>query len=133
MMLTSGGQRGDTARCEKLGISAYLLKPVRQSELHDAIARVLGDEEAVKASPMITRYSLQNQDQSKRTLEILLAEDNPVNQKLAVRLLEKRGHHVVVAGNGRLALDALDQRSFDLVFMDVQMSRALRKELSLSK
>jgi two-component system, sensor histidine kinase and response regulator len=120
MMLTSGGQRGDAARCGELGIAAYLLKPVRQSELREAIARVLSAKEQ-GAMPMITRYSLQADAEPAKSLDILLAEDNLVNQKLAIRLLEKRGHRVVVAGNGRDALVALEKRSFDLVLMDVQM------------
>ena len=121
MMLTSGGQRGDAARCGELGIAAYLLKPVRQSELRDAIARVLGAKERAGATSMITRKTLEEDADPKKSLHILLAEDNPVNQKLAVRLLEKRGHFVVVAGNGKEALEALDKKSFDLVLMDVQM------------
>jgi PAS domain S-box-containing protein len=121
MMLTSGGQRGDMARCEELGIAAYLLKPVRQAELRRAIAKALGGGERATPAPMLTRYSVQEADGPRRTMEILLAEDNPVNQKLAIRLLEKRGHRVIVAGNGREALDALEERSFDLVLMDVQM------------
>jgi two-component system sensor histidine kinase/response regulator len=121
MMLTSGGQRGDAARCGELGIAAYLLKPVRQSELRDAIARVLNAKEQAGAIPMITQYSMQKNGASATGLHILLAEDNPVNQKLAVRLLEKRGHHVAVASTGRQALLALEKRSYDLVLMDVQM------------
>jgi two-component system, sensor histidine kinase and response regulator len=121
MMLTSGGQRGDAARCGELGISAYLLKPVRQLELREAIARVLGAKEQPGPKPMITPYSLNGDSDPKKSLRILLAEDNPVNQKLAVRLLEKRGHHVTVATNGRQALSALEKSSYDLVLMDVQM------------
>jgi two-component system sensor histidine kinase/response regulator len=121
MMLTSGGQRGDTVRCSELGIAAYLLKPVRQSELCDAIARVLGGKERVGPKPMITPYSIQNESGPKKSLQILLAEDNPINQKLAVRMLEKRGHHVTVAANGKQAVSALESGPFDLVLMDVQM------------
>jgi signal transduction histidine kinase/CheY-like chemotaxis protein len=121
MMLTSAGHRGDAARCQELGVAAYLLKPIRQSELREAIARVLGAREQKGAIPLITRYSLQDAREPAASLRILLAEDNAVNQLLASRLLEKRGHSVVVAGNGREALDALEKERFDLVFMDVQM------------
>jgi two-component system, sensor histidine kinase and response regulator len=121
MMLTSGGQRGDAVRCGELGIAAYLLKPVRQSELREAIARVLNAKEQAGAIPMITQYSIQKSGGSATALHILLAEDNPVNQKLAIRLLEKRGHHVAVASNGKQALQALEKTSYDLVLMDVQM------------
>ncbi len=121
MMLTSGGQRGDAARCGELGISAYLLKPVRQAELREAISRVLNPKEQMGAVPMITRKLLQDDLDPKKALHILLAEDNAVNQKLAIRLLEKRGHQVALAGNGRQALSALEKTAFDLVLMDVQM------------
>jgi PAS domain S-box-containing protein len=122
MMLTSGGQRGDVARCREVGVDAYLTKPIRQSELHDAILGVLG----AKTSPderrsLVTHHSLRN---GRRSLHILLAEDNVVNQRLAVRLLEKRGHQVTVAANGGEALRLLEKSGstpFDLVLMDIQM------------
>jgi CheY-like chemotaxis protein len=120
MMLTSGSQRGDAARCEQLGITAYLLKPVRQSELRQAITRALSAKEQAQVLPMITSYPSEP-DQLSPSLLILLAEDNPVNQKVAIRLLEKRGHRVVAASNGREALSALAHDSYDLVLMDVQM------------
>ena len=121
MMLTSAGHRGDAQRCRELGISAYLLKPIRQSELREAIARVLGAKEQGGAIPLITRYSLGDAREAHEILRVLLVEDNPVNQRLATRMLEKRGHRVAVAGNGLEALEALEKESFDLVFMDVQM------------
>jgi len=121
MMLTSAGHRGDAARCQELGVSAYLLKPIRQSELREAIARVLGAREQKGAIPLIMRYSLQDAREPSSSLRILLAEDNLVNQRLATRLLEKRGHSVAVAANGLEALQALEKESFDLVFMDLQM------------
>lgn len=121
MMLTSAGHKGDAARCKELGISAYLLKPIRQSELREAIARVLGAREQIGAIPLITRYSLGDARDPDTILRILLAEDNPVNQRLATRLLEKRGHRVAVACNGQEALEALEKETFDLVLMDVQM------------
>ncbi len=121
MMLTSGGQRGDSARCSELGIAAYLLKPVRQSELREAIARVLGAQEPLNTAPMLTRDTLVNGRDPACALQILLAEDNLINQKLAIRLLEKRGHQVTVTENGKEALAALAERAYDLVLMDVQM------------
>ncbi|MFL6210577.1 MAG: response regulator [Pyrinomonadaceae bacterium] len=124
MMLTSGGQSRDIARCRELGIAAYLIKPIKQSELLDRILTVLdgkplGHAPAVAAAP---GPELGNAAQpSDRSLRILLAEDNEVNQRLAVRMLEKQGHAIVVAGNGLEALAALERAAFDLVLMDVQM------------
>ena len=117
--LTSAGQRGDGARCRELGVAAYLTKPVGQSELFDCIVRVLGTSSAGAGSTaLITHHTLR---EGKRKLQVLLAEDNAVNQKLAARLLEKHGHRVTVTSNGREALAALDQENFDVVLMDVQM------------
>jgi signal transduction histidine kinase/DNA-binding response OmpR family regulator len=121
MMLTSAGHRGDAARCQELGVAAYLLKPIRQSELREAIARVLVAKEQNGAIPLVTRYSLQDTRDPLSSLRVLLVEDNAVNRLLATRLLEKRGHRVAVATNGREALDALENESYDLIFMDVQM------------
>jgi signal transduction histidine kinase/CheY-like chemotaxis protein/HAMP domain-containing protein len=119
MMLTSAGHQGDAARCRELGVAAYLLKPIRQSELREAVARTLGARVQDGAPSAITRFSVQLDPTT--SLHILLAEDNLVNQRLAVRLLEKRGHRVVVAADGREALQALAKEAFDLVLMDVQM------------
>ena len=121
MMLTSAGHRGDGARCQELGVAAYLLKPIRQSELREAIARVLGAPAQKGAIPLVTRYSLQDARTPQAILSVLVAEDNAVNQLLATRLLEKRGHRVVVTTNGREALEALAKDRYDLVLMDVQM------------
>jgi signal transduction histidine kinase/DNA-binding response OmpR family regulator len=121
MMLTSAGHRGDAARCQELGVAAYLLKPIRQSELREAVARVLGARPQEGVIPLITRFSLHDAREPGSSLRVLLAEDNLVNQRLAVRLLEKRGHRVVVAATGLQALKALEKEKFDLVLMDVQM------------
>jgi CheY-like chemotaxis protein len=119
MMLTSAGQRGDAARCRELGVAAYLTKPIAQAELLDAIQGVLGlRTQAVEQPRLLTRHALR---EARRSLRVLLAEDNAVNQKLASRLLEKRGHRVVVVSNGREALERLGKQRFDLVLMDVQM------------
>jgi CheY-like chemotaxis protein len=121
MMLTSAGHRGDAARCQELGVAAYLLKPIRQSELREAIARVLGAREQKGAIPLITRYSLGDALEPMAVLRVLVAEDNAVNQRLATRLLEKRGHRVTVTANGREAVEAQANQTFDLILMDVQM------------
>src|SRR3984893_1716744 len=118
MMLTSAGHLGDAARCRELGISAYLMKPVRQAELLDAICKVLNRVPNTAISSLVTRHSLQ---EDKHRPRVLLAEDNAVNQTLAVRLLEKRGYSVKVAGSGLLALEAFEKEQFDAVLMDIQM------------
>ena len=118
MMLTSGGDTDDIARCERLGAAAYLLKPVKQSELLDAIVLALGlpeRQEQRRPAARAANYP------SLPPLKILLAEDSLVNQKLAVGLLEKHGHRVTVVDNGRQAVTAVEADDFDLVLMDVQM------------
>ena len=127
MMLTSVGQRGDAARCRELGISAYLTKPIKQSDLFDAIKTVLAlrNQDAEQRN-LVTRYSLRERPcypaaASSRSLHILLAEDNVVNQQVATKILTNRGHSVVVALNGRQAMEAFEKERFDLIFMDVQM------------
>ena len=121
MMLTSAGQQGDAARCRELGVAAYLLKPVRKSDLRDAIARVLGVHEPTGAVQPKTAMSLQAGKNPAVRLRVLLAEDNPVNQLLVQRLLVKRGHSVVVASTGLEALDLLQRENVDVVLMDIQM------------
>jgi len=119
MMMTANGWRGDAARCRELGIAAYLTKPISPAELWEALTMVLRPPSAAVASmPLVTRHSLR---ESRRPLHILLAEDNVVNQRLAIRLLEKQGHTVVIVGDGQAAVAAVAQQSFDVVLMDVQM------------
>ncbi len=123
MMLSSAGQRGDAARCRELGIAAYLTKPIRQSELRHAIVTVLGAKAEEKPIPqLVTRHTVREEEQDTKTwFKVLLAEDNPVNQQLAMRLLQKRRYRVIVVGNGREALETLEKDKFDLILMDVQM------------
>jgi len=121
MMLTSAGHRGDAERCRELEVSAYLLKPIRQSELREAIAQVLGARQEHVSAPLVTRFSQLEPRDPAPSLCILVAEDNLVNRKLIERLLEKRGHGVSLASNGREALAAVKSGQFELVFMDVQM------------
>jgi signal transduction histidine kinase/CheY-like chemotaxis protein len=117
IMVSSAGQGGFATRCREAGLAGYLSKPLKQSELFDAIVTALSKKPACQAelTPTKPRTTL------RRNLQILLAEDNPVNQRLAVRLLEKQGHRVVVTGNGKEALAALERERFDLILMDVQM------------
>jgi two-component system, sensor histidine kinase and response regulator len=122
MMLTSAGHVGDVQRCRDLNVSAYLLKPIRESELRDVVARVLGGsmEKSLLcpyANPAIRAKIARSPD----GLEILLAEDNPVNQKVAMCMLEKRGHRVALASNGQEVLALMTHKSFDLILMDVHM------------
>jgi PAS domain S-box-containing protein len=118
MMLSSSGQPGDISRCRSLGIAASLLKPIKQSELLDAIVTVLGRPGPERDRP---RPAAPAAAGTGRRLHVLLAEDNVVNQTLAVRLLERAGHTVTVAGDGREAVQLLAERPFDLVLMDVEM------------
>jgi CheY-like chemotaxis protein len=118
MMLTSSARSRDPARVRELGIAACLAKPVMQGQLSDAILAAMGRKAAAeKALPMADRAARLGES----GLRVLLAEDNAVNQKLASRLLERRGHTVAVASNGRQALEMLDKQSFDLVVLDVSM------------
>jgi two-component system sensor histidine kinase/response regulator len=117
LMLTSGDRPGDISRCEQLGVAAYLMKPIKQSELFDAVAMVLGAiETADEHAPAVEEKS-----RSLPPLRVLLAEDSLVNQKLVVGLLARHGHQVQVVSNGLQAVEAARDVKFDVVLMDVQM------------
>jgi len=116
IMLTSGDHPEDATHCERLGIANYLLKPVKQSELLDAIERALG---VLVPKAELTRAA--DETPPARALRILLAEDSIVNQKLAVALLTRQGHTVTIANNGKEAVAAVDRESFDVILMDIQM------------
>jgi PAS domain S-box-containing protein len=118
LMLTSIDRAGDLVRCRELGI-AHLLKPVAQSDLLEAIVRVL--RLSFERAGMRATVADKTAPNSRRPLRILLAEDNLINQRLAVALLRKGGHTVVMAANGKQALAALEREAFDLMFMDIQM------------
>jgi len=123
MMLASGGRSEDAARARALGVAAYLTKPIRQADLLAALLTTLGmAAETGERRRQAERAEGQGGAQQRaRGLRILLAEDNIVNQQLARRILEKRGHTVATVATGTAALAALEQEPFDLVLMDVQM------------
>jgi len=119
MMLTSADRHDDIARCRRMGLAGYVVKPVGQSDLWDAIVTALG-RRPQPAQPRRQREA-PSPARAAAPLHVLLAEDNAANQHLARRLLEKRGHAVTVVANGREAIDAVRCRRFDVVLMDVQM------------
>lgn len=120
ILMTGAGERGDAAKCREMGIEAYMLKPFGSSDLHETIGVVLGRgkrKERVSEAP-VTRHTLR---ECRHGVRILLAEDNPVNMKLACRLLEKRGYSVTAVENGLEAVEAVQSGDFQMVLMDIQM------------
>jgi CheY-like chemotaxis protein len=131
MMLTSAQQLNDAKRCRDLGVSQYLTKPILQSELMKSILNVLAENEPTAAGAPLAAVNADGKrepSERKRVTKgpgdgkhILLAEDNVINQRLAIRLLEKLGHTCMLAENGREAVEAFESEKFDLILMDVQM------------
>jgi signal transduction histidine kinase/CheY-like chemotaxis protein/ligand-binding sensor domain-containing protein len=121
IMLTSASQSGDSARCRELGLAAHLTKPVSSWDLRQLICGVLDRDAEEPPAPEPAAGGLPGKARSAASLKILVAEDNPINQMVAVRLLEKRAHRVTVAATGREAVAAVERERFDLVLMDVQM------------
>ncbi|MEM7405021.1 MAG: response regulator [Pseudomonadota bacterium] len=123
MLLTSMGRRGEAAEMQAVGFSAYLTKPVKQSQLFDALVTVLTRATVPEAAPakaeLVTRHSLA--EQRKGDARILLAEDNAVNRLVAVKVLAKMGFRVDCAGNGLEALEAVQSETYGAVLMDCQM------------
>ena len=125
VLLTSMGQRGDSEEARKAGIEAYLTKPVRQYQLYDMLSTVLGftgveAESPGENRPLVTAHTLKEAEARSR-VRLLLAEDNEVNQKVAVRTLEKLGYRVDVADNGREAVEAISRTDYAAIVMDIQM------------
>jgi two-component system sensor histidine kinase/response regulator len=118
-LLTSGAQTGDTDRCCELGVSVYLVKPVGEMELMDAIERLLHPSSRAKVEPKPP--ARQASTDGNQPLRLLVVEDNPVNRLVATRLLAKRNHTVLSASNGREALEMIEREQFDCALMDVQM------------
>jgi len=124
MLLTSDDQSSSAARCKRMGAEAYLIKPIKPAELQMTIRKLLGRSEwaAAAASPAPAEAELVSE--SIRKLSILIAEDNAVNQKLAVAMVERLGHRATLASNGNEAVEKWKAGKFDLVLMDVQMPEA---------
>ena len=122
VMLTSSGRRGDAELLQDIGFSAYLTKPVKRQQLYDCLSTVLGMPVVVikkPAKPIVTRHTLS--EEKKRSIRILLAEDNPVNQKVAQKMLEKFGYYSDAVSNGFEVIKALSMIAYDIVLMDVVM------------
>jgi CheY-like chemotaxis protein len=120
ILSTSLGHRGQRNAAEQAGIAAYLTKPLRQSQLYDCIATVMGRATTPVDTPLVTRHSLM-EVQAQSRVKVLVVEDNVVNQKLFVRMLEQRGCRVDVAANGCEAVEATARIPYDCIFMDCQM------------
>ncbi len=118
ILLTSGMRDGDLEHARSVGVNLHLMKPISQSELFDAIIRVLGQKEK---TPVAGHRSVDELLSTQRALRVLLAEDSLVNQKLAIGLLSKVGHDVTVATNGKEAVELATKSRFDVVLMDLQM------------
>jgi PAS domain S-box-containing protein len=119
VLLTSFGQRGQGAEATRIGVSAYLTKPVDETDLHDCLVEVLAGRPG-RAPHLVTRHSLR-EARAPSSATLLVAEDNEVNQKVAARILEKLGYRVEVADNGREALAACERQQYDAVLMDAHM------------
>jgi CheY-like chemotaxis protein len=121
-MLTSVGQRGDAKRMKEIGFAAYLTKPIKRADLYTCLVTLLGSssqsQKEIQKTELITRHSLK---EYRRKLRFLLADDNEVNRRLALKILQKMGYEAHAVENGREAVDALKKEDYDIVLMDVQM------------
>jgi CheY-like chemotaxis protein len=127
VLLTSFGRRGDAKAAKEAGLAAYLTKPIRERQLHDCLVAVItrrpmasGVPVTKEAPSLITRHTLA-ETKAQVDLRILLAEDNIINQKVAVRLFQRLGYRLDVVANGREAVKAVSRSRYDVVFMDCQM------------
>ena len=120
VMMTPMGLRGDARRLEELGFAAYLTKPIRQQDLHDCLATVAGGQKRTSGKQkIVTKHTVR--DSRRSTLQILIAEDNIVNQKVALGILKKAGYNAVAVANGKEAVKALEETQYNIVLMDCQM------------
>jgi CheY-like chemotaxis protein len=121
VILTSMGKRGDAKRLESLGCAGYLLKPIKQQMLFDALVKIMNEKETKLPGTgrLVTRHLVK--EEKRKAQSILLVEDNPVNQKVALALLQKAGHSVDIANNGKEAIEMLQKKKYGLILMDIQM------------
>jgi two-component system sensor histidine kinase/response regulator len=120
IMMASEGQKGDAEKCRSIGIDAYLTKPIRKQVLFNTLKQIIIKKPDDDEAKLITRHSLRV---SHLKLKVLLAEDNPINQKVAMHMLERMGYAITVVDNGIDVLQALAKDKFDLILMDVQMPK----------
>ena len=121
IILTSMGRRKDARRLSEIGVKSYITKPVKQSQLYNNILSVMSRDESEEKEQTVSSLQEAAANQNEVPARILLAEDNPINQRVAVKILEKKNYIIDVANNGLEALKALDSKNYDIVLMDVQM------------
>ena len=122
IMLTDAGMKGDSKKCKQLGINGYLTKPLKLNDLRSAIESTLGrleKDKALQGMDLITRHTIA--EDRKNEIQILLAEDYPTNQQVALRHLKQEGYQVDLAENGQQAVEAFQRNYYDLILMDIQM------------
>ena len=119
IVLTSAGKKGDGRNCKEIGINGYLTKPIKQNEMRKAIVSVLGFSRGLETAPLVTRHSVA--ENYRKEVQILLVEDYPTNQKVAMRHLNRGGYQVDLAEDGRQAVEAHKRKSYNLILMDIQM------------
>jgi len=121
IILTSMGKRGDAKRLKDIGIKAYLTKPIKQAQLKHAILSVMADQDTIESTKkkLVTKYTVA--EHHRNDVRILLAEDNPINQRVGQKILEKRAYQVDVVDNGAAAIEAIQKNTYSLILMDIQM------------
>jgi len=124
MLFTAAGNVGDGDKCKRLGVDCYITKPIKQNDLCDAVKSVLDlkkDDNQPADHTLITKYNVTEEEKPQKEIEILLAEDYPTNQQVAIRHLHSAGYNVDLAENGLEAVNAFQKKEYDLILMDLQM------------
>ena len=123
MLFTAAGNIGDGDKCKRLGVDCYITKPIKQSDLCNAVKSVIDIKKDDRpADPtLLTKYNMTEEEKPQKEIEILLAEDYPTNQQVAIRHLHSAGYNVDLAENGLEAVNAFQRKDYDLILMDLQM------------